>query len=240
MSHCTVSEKFDVLYDVFDWNDGVADGLEMSTAFLLIKTIFERNLYFWPSHELFNLVEASFDLSVASVYRAVWASDPHASPVKLSAYKEGPAVDVTEEVQETLNRYQRMFGTKVIDFNPDSGAFKQIGTLIKGGADMLAKTGVSRFKLYIYYTVSAERFVFTVSYDRQGELALKSEEKDDLDSYLKRNINKLFLQGRSKGIKKAEFIQKSINIPFLHDLLRVETLYRDRVASTLVKKKKLD
>lgn len=105
MSHCTVSEKFDVLYDLFDWNDGVADGLEMSSAFLLIKTIFERNLYFWPSHELFNLVEASFDMSVAGVYRAVWASDPRAEAVKLSAYQEGPAVDVTEEVQETLNRY---------------------------------------------------------------------------------------------------------------------------------------
>lgn len=133
-----------------------------------------------------------------------------------------------------------MFGTKVIDFNPDSSAFKQIGTLIKGGAELLAKTGVARYKLYIYYTVSSERFVFAVSYDRKGELALKTEEKDDLDSYLKRNINKLFLQGRSKGIKKAEFISKTVSIPFLHDLLRVETFYRDRVSSTLTKKKKLD
>lgn len=68
MSHCTVNEKFDVLYDLFDWNDGVADGLDMNAMFLLIKTIFERNLYYWPSHELFNLVEMAFDLGVSSIY----------------------------------------------------------------------------------------------------------------------------------------------------------------------------
>jgi hypothetical protein len=72
MSHCTINEKFDILYDLFDWNDGVADGLDMNSMFLLIKTIFERNLYYWPSHELFNLVELSFDLSVSSVYQALW------------------------------------------------------------------------------------------------------------------------------------------------------------------------
>lgn len=72
MSHCTITEKFDILYDLFDWNDGVADGLEMNSMFLLIKTIFERNLYYWPSHELYNLIEHSFDLSVSSVYLALW------------------------------------------------------------------------------------------------------------------------------------------------------------------------
>lgn len=49
MSHCTLNEKFDILYDIFDWNDGVADGLDMNSIFLLLKTIFERNLYYWPS-----------------------------------------------------------------------------------------------------------------------------------------------------------------------------------------------
>ena len=63
-----------MLYDLFDWNDGVADGLDMNSIFLLIKTIFERNLYYWPSHELFNLVEMTFDLSVSSIYQAYWTS----------------------------------------------------------------------------------------------------------------------------------------------------------------------
>lgn len=64
-------------------------------------------------------------------------------------------------------------------------------------------------------------------------------EKDDIDEYLKRNINKLYLQGRSKGIGKQEFLTKTVQIPFLHDLVRVETLYRDRLKSSLQKKKRL-
>jgi len=47
------------------------------------------------------------------------------------------------------------------------------------------------------------------------------------------------LQGRSKGISKQEFLEKTAHIPFLHDLKRVETLNRDRLQSTLHRKKKL-
>ena len=60
-----------------------------------------------------------------------------------------------------------------------------------------------------------------------------------MDEYLKRNINKLYLQGRSKGITKLEFFEKTVKIPFLHDLIRVETLHRDRLLSSLQKKRKL-
>jgi hypothetical protein len=34
-------------------------------------------------------------------------------------------------------------------------------------------------------------------------------EKDDIDEYLKRNINKLYLQGRTKGVFKADFISQT-------------------------------
>ena len=118
MSHCTLDEKLDILYDLFDWNDGVADGLDINSVFLLLKTIFERNLYYWPSHELFNLIELSFDRSVSMVYQAYWTRDPNISVnrkgVKLdllldypeAAYKEAQeigggdllSVDVTLEV----------------------------------------------------------------------------------------------------------------------------------------------
>jgi hypothetical protein len=40
---------------------------------------------------------------------------------------------VTEEIQETVNSYQSMFGNKLLDFNYDSSPFKNIGTLIKNG-----------------------------------------------------------------------------------------------------------
>jgi hypothetical protein len=77
MSHCTLHEKLDILYDLFDWNDGVSDGLDMNSIFLLLKTIFERNLYYWPSHELFNLIELSFDSNVSMIYSAYWTKDPN-------------------------------------------------------------------------------------------------------------------------------------------------------------------
>lgn len=56
-----MNEKFDILYDLFDWNDGAADGLDLNSVYVLIKTIFERNLYYLPSHELYNLIEIAFD-----------------------------------------------------------------------------------------------------------------------------------------------------------------------------------
>jgi hypothetical protein len=74
LSHSTLKEKFDILYDLMDWNDGVADGLDLSSIYLLIKTIFERNLYYWPSHELFNLVENCFDSSPSAIYQAIWTT----------------------------------------------------------------------------------------------------------------------------------------------------------------------
>jgi hypothetical protein len=91
------------------------------------------------------------------------------------------------------------------------------------------------------YIVSSERYMFEVKYDRNGYLIRDQGlvEKDDIDEYLKRNINKLYLQGRTKGISKKDFFTKTVKIPFLHDLVRVETFYRDRIQSSLVKKKKL-
>ena len=246
MSHCTVNEKFDVLYDLFDWNDGVADGLDMNAVFLLVKTIFERNLYFWPSHELFNLVEMAFDLSVSSVYQAFWTREPnvqtHKKSVRLREFLVKPtllteedcfSVDVTDEVLETVNSYQRMFGNKIIDFNEDSSAFARIETLIKGGKKLVELTSQlgGKYRLVIFYQVSSERYMFEVNYDASGALVKNRDldEKDDIDEYLKRNISKLHLSGRSKGISKKEFMLKSEQIPFLQDLIRMETFYRDRL-----------
>ena len=256
MSHCTVNEKFDVLYDLFDWNDGVADGLDMNAVFLLVKTIFERNLYFWPSHELFNLVEMAFDLSVSSVYQAFWTREPnvqtHKKSVRLREFLVKPtllaeedcfSVDVTDEVLETVNSYQRMFGNKIIDFNEDSSAFARIETLIKGGKKLVELTSQlgGKYRLVIFYQVSSERYMFEVDYDANGVLVKNRDldEKDDIDEYLKRNISKLHLSGRSKGISKKEFMLKSEQIPFLQDLIRMETFYRDRLQSTLQRKRRL-
>ena len=47
-----------------------------------------------------------------------------------------------------------MFGNKIIDFNFDSSAFKNIGTLIKKGRDMVTLTNKisgQNYRLVIYY-----------------------------------------------------------------------------------------
>lgn len=93
MSHCTIREKFDILYDLFDWNDGVSDGLDLNSMVLLIKTIFERNLYYWPSHELYNLVEISFDLSVSTIYKAYWTSAKDIQNIHLNTHNYRKLVD---------------------------------------------------------------------------------------------------------------------------------------------------
>jgi hypothetical protein len=57
-------------------------------------------------------------------------------------------IDVTEEVQETFNSYQRMFGNKVIDFNQDSSAFKNLSSLIKNGDKLIC---IKDYRLVILY-----------------------------------------------------------------------------------------
>ena len=54
MSGCTVNEKVGILFDLYDWVDGTGDGNMPGQVFELVQTIFERNLYFWPTHELYN------------------------------------------------------------------------------------------------------------------------------------------------------------------------------------------
>jgi len=82
-----------------------------------------------------------------------------------------PSIDVTLEVQETLNSYQRMFGNKVIDFNFDSSAFKSLSALIKGGKELTDLTKLHQdYRLVIFYTVSSERYKFEVNYDSNGIL----------------------------------------------------------------------
>lgn len=103
MSHCTINEKFDILYDLFDWNDGVSDGLDMNSMYLLIKTIFERNLYYWPSHELFNLVELSFDLSVSSIYQALWTPVRDLQNLHVSKSKIVPLRDLLDNPSQIID-----------------------------------------------------------------------------------------------------------------------------------------
>jgi hypothetical protein len=68
-----------------------------------------------------------------------------------------------------------MFGTKNVDFNFDSTAFKSIDLLIKQGDKMIDITkklskGNYKYRLVLFGSVSGERFMFEVPYSENGEL----------------------------------------------------------------------
>ncbi len=120
-----------------------------------------------------------------------------------------------------------MFGTKNVDFNYDSSVFKKLELVVKGGKQMLDITNkmqkendadmtnssirTLKFRLVLFCEVSGERFMFEIPYDSSGSLLKNRDllEKDDLDEYLKRNVNKLYMQGRTSGIAKTEFMEKT-------------------------------
>lgn len=44
-SYSTVNEKFDLLYDLFDWADGSSDNIKPEVVFDLISCVLQRCLY---------------------------------------------------------------------------------------------------------------------------------------------------------------------------------------------------
>lgn len=54
MSHSTVEEKLSLLYDTFVKVNGVSPTISPSMIVEMISIVFNRNLYYWPSHELYN------------------------------------------------------------------------------------------------------------------------------------------------------------------------------------------
>ena len=75
MSHSTVEEKLTLIYDTCVRINGVSPENPASTVVELISTIFNRNLYFWPAHELYNQIEQVFTGSIGMVQGAYWTSD---------------------------------------------------------------------------------------------------------------------------------------------------------------------
>jgi len=74
MSHSTVEQKLGLLFDLVDSIDGFAGGIKPQGAIELIRTIFERSQYFYPTYELQNTLEYVFSGTVSMVYRAFWTN----------------------------------------------------------------------------------------------------------------------------------------------------------------------
>ena len=98
---------------------------------------------------------------------------------------------------------------------------------------MLKSTKGINYKLVLFCQADSERFTFDVHYSEKGELKNSDEKgiksaKNDIETYFKRNSNRLFLNGVAKPIKKKKFLDKTELIPMFANLLRVETFFRDR------------
>lgn len=54
MSYSTVEEKLSLLFDTFAKISGISAENSPAMIFEMISSIFNRNMYFWPAHELYN------------------------------------------------------------------------------------------------------------------------------------------------------------------------------------------
>jgi len=52
-----------------------------------------------------------------------------------------------------MTSYQHTFGTKMVDFNPDTSPFKEIGNLIKEGKEKLINYTNPNYKLYLFVMI---------------------------------------------------------------------------------------
>ena len=116
MSHCTVREKLDIMFDLFDSEDGFkSNGLKFPKIIELVSTVFNRNMYFLPQHELINLLENLFCDCIGMVRKAYWTKDIKKitdqnsnKDISLDKFmllngkvdldQEGTSIDVTKEI----------------------------------------------------------------------------------------------------------------------------------------------
>ena len=187
MSHCTLHEKLDLLYDMINWSNGLQDGITLCEASEMIKTIFERCLYFWPSHQLYNQIDASFNKTVSAIYRAFWTSDVTKLRDDNSKYymslkdllsgtagtsaEQMTSIEVTDEIQQTFTQYFTLFGSKTIDFNQDVTPYRNIKDLIgkdKGNKLLAATKSASKtYSLVLFVHTQDQRFPFTLKFNNQ-------------------------------------------------------------------------
>ena len=88
MSQSTVEEKLSLLFDSFVKVSGVCATITPAALVELISIIFNRNMYFWPSHELYNQIEHVFTDRIGMVHRAFWTKNLEQLQRKIQDVKE--------------------------------------------------------------------------------------------------------------------------------------------------------
>jgi len=102
-----------------------------------------------PQIELMNLCEHLFLGSCNTVMAAYWTDASAASinmsdmtikktsvddlietQKKKSGYQIDKFIDITHEIREAFTSYFAVYGTKIIDFNTDTSAFRELKDLV--------------------------------------------------------------------------------------------------------------
>ena len=74
MSSITVGQKLDILYEVFDWDDGEGDGLDCRSLKLMANTVLNRNLQFVASNQVHNMIEILYQGEASCITSCVYTS----------------------------------------------------------------------------------------------------------------------------------------------------------------------
>lgn len=138
--------------------------------------------------------------------------------------------------------YQNLFGNKVIDFNDDTSPFKTISNIFASstqtdlGNKLLQQTkslGPQRSEKYrlclLSQVTGGERIMTEVKYTLDGNIKIDEEKQPQGSKQFKRffmkNINVLDLSGGNRALDKHEFIEGTMKIPMVYDLMRAETFW---------------
>jgi hypothetical protein len=271
-SPLTIKEKLDVIYDTQNASNRFTDGVDLQEATLLYYSILNAHMYHLNYNELLTATEHVLTNGVSGVLAAFWTRksvgeikfemDRSAGNGCLSAEdflgsllvntkvaaRQLSCVDVTGEVQATIQQYINLYGGKVFDFNSGTSPFANLNALLLGTGDaamgdrLLSKTRSAaeypgRFRMCLICELQgAERAMIELKYNTEtGELISAPVQEPSganrVKNVLMQNQNVVDLSSRQRSLTKTEFFATAKRLPFVYDCLRQETMWQDRQAT---------
>ena len=255
MSKITVGQKLDLLYEIFDWDDGEGDGIDSKSIQLMLSTVMARNLQYVPSNQINNMVELLFEGEASWITSCVYTSfnpnkghlvpfDYAVKGIKLQSNKEYyddqdegliESIDLTGAFREILWKYHRFFGNKCLCFHPQYSPFRDLQQVLKLTKYDIILPHRRNWEnvLWIVYISNGIKRVFTAFYDDNHQLISVGED-DRTDENNFKGVEKILnemkyfcsIENNPKVIPKEQFMFKSLNVPYYTDFMRSETIMR--------------
>lgn len=185
----------------------------MYNAVILFYSILNSHMYHINYNKLLTATEYFLTGHVSGVLAAFWTNLP-AEEVRFDMNRNNvvkceellssdiiqsltkkrqnnvAAVDVTPEVQSTIQHYVNLFGGRIIDFDAKTSPFADLNTLLLGsgredvGNQLLrntkaAITGTNRFRMCLICELQdGERTMLELNYNSDGKLEMPTEEEE--------------------------------------------------------------